>query len=107
MAFRPSVVWTVAFTGHTDSHGALPHCWQATGMAVSAPASVKYRSMRIQSSARPFAIWSRPTTGMLFSARQAITQALQPMQRDVSIAILHWYTPSAPDGVNGAGEAPD
>lgn len=36
------------------------------------------------------AIWSRPTTGMLFSARHAIMQALQPMQRDVSMAIFHW-----------------
>jgi len=30
-------VWTVALTGQTDSHGALPHCWQATGMAGMAP----------------------------------------------------------------------
>ena len=43
-----------------------------------------------ESRARPLAIWSRPTTGMLFSARQAIMQALQPMQRDVSMAIFHW-----------------
>lgn len=62
----------------------------ATGMAVMAPVSVKYLSMRIQSRARPFAIWSRPTTGMLFSARQATMHALQPMHRDVSMAIFHW-----------------
>jgi hypothetical protein len=36
--------------------------------------------MRIQCIARPRITSSRPTTGMLFSAWQAATQAPQPMQ---------------------------
>jgi len=38
---------------------------------------------------RPKATSSGPTIGTLFSAWQAITQALQPMQAVVSIAIAH------------------
>ena len=38
---------------------------------------------------RPAMIWSLPMTGMLFSAWQAITQALQPVQVLRSIAIPH------------------
>ena len=36
--------------------------------------------MRSQCISRPLATWSLPTTGMLFSAWQATTQALQPVQ---------------------------
>ena len=38
-----------------------------------------YRSMRIQCISRPRRTWSFPTVGMLFSAWQATTQALQPV----------------------------
>ena len=40
--------------------------------------------MRIQCIIRPFATCSLPTVAMLFSSWQAITQALQPVQRDRS-----------------------
>ena len=43
--------------------------------------------MRIQCISRPRATWSLPTTGMLFSDWQAMTQALQPMQEFRSIAM--------------------
>ena len=40
------------------------------------------------------ATWSLPTIGMLFSAWQATTQALQPMQVFRSMLMPHWCTPS-------------
>ena len=70
----------VAPTGHTSSHGAFSHCMQGTGCQLVWLASrVSYRSTRIQCMIRPIATCSRPTTGMLFSAWQAMVQALQPM----------------------------
>ena len=44
-------------------------------------------SIRSQCIIRPRAISLGPTTGMLFSAWQATTQVLQPMQSVVSITI--------------------
>ena len=43
--------------------------------------------MRSQCISRPRITWSFPTTGMLFSAWQATTQALQPVQTLRSIAM--------------------
>ena len=31
MSFSPSLLWTVAATGHTTSHGAFSHCWHSMG----------------------------------------------------------------------------
>ena len=45
--------------------------------------------MRSQCISRPRVTCSLPTTGMLFSAWQATTQALQPMQAVRSIAMPH------------------
>ena len=45
--------------------------------------------MRIQCIWRLFSTWSLPTIGMLFSAWQAMTQALHPMQELRSTAIPH------------------
>src|SRR5262245_20499562 len=45
--------------------------------------------MRIQLIERPFAASSGPTVGMLFSTRQATTQASQPVHRSRSIPIAH------------------
>ena len=43
---------------------------------------------------RPRKTCSLPTMGTLFSAWQATTQALQPMQVFRSMLIPHWCTPS-------------
>ena len=43
--------------------------------------------MRSQCMSRPRAVSSGPTTGMLFSAWQETTQALQPMQAAASITM--------------------
>ena len=43
--------------------------------------------MRSQCISRPFATWSLPTTGTLFSLWHATTQALQPTHRLKSIAM--------------------
>ena len=48
--------------------------------------------MRIQCIARPRLTWTLPTIGMLFSAWQATTQALQPMQTFMSTAMPHCWT---------------
>ena len=45
--------------------------------------------MRIQCISRPRSTWSLPTTGMLFSAWQATTHALQPVHVVRSIAMPH------------------
>src|SRR4051812_3425087 len=103
MSLRPSVLCTVAATGHTGSQGAFSHCMQgigwkkARGLDASAlklaPLS-KYVSTRIQCISRPASTCSLPTTAMLFSATQATTQALQPMQEFISIAMPHWCMPT-------------
>ena len=43
--------------------------------------------MRIQCISRPAITWSLPTTGALFSASQATTQALHPVQAVKSMAM--------------------
>ena len=47
--------------------------------------------MRIQCISRPRPTWYLPTTGMLFSAWQATTHAVHPVQRLMSTAIAHLY----------------
>ena len=47
--------------------------------------------MRIQCIARPLTTCSLPTIGILFSAWQAIMQALQPVQVFRSTAMPHWF----------------
>src|SRR5690348_1633637 len=97
MLFSPSGLCVVAPTGQTGSQGAFSHCmhgsgWKyARGLAASeweSPDS-KYVSMRIHPIHRPFLTCSLPTTGMLFSEKQATTQELQPTQEFMSIAMPH------------------
>jgi hypothetical protein len=57
------------------------------GVAGSVPS--KYVSTRNQCISRLIATWSLPTTGMLFSATQAITHAPQPVHALRSMAIPH------------------
>ncbi len=57
------------------STGSLPLAW--------------YKSTRSQCISRPRLTWSLPTTGMLFSAWQATTQALQPTHAVRSIDMPH------------------
>ena len=91
----------MAATGHTCSQGAFSQCMQGRGwkwariVSECWGAPEKYRSTRIQCISRPLATCSRPTTGMLFSATQATTHALQPMQELRSIDMpqawpLYW-----------------
>ena len=61
----------------------------ASGLPEGSPE--KYRSTRIQCISRPFATWTLPTTGTLFSLWQATMHALQPMQEFRSIVIPHWW----------------
>jgi hypothetical protein len=85
MLFVPSGPCTVAFTGHTTSHGAFSQCTHATGWAIisrglfrSSP--VKYRSTRIHVISRPLATSVLPTIGMLFSLWHATVHTPQPVQ---------------------------
>ena len=84
----------MAATGQTCSQGASSQCMQGTGWTTtSGPAGSpeKYRSTLIQCISRPFATWTLPTIGMLFSLWQAVMHALQPMQAFRSIVIPHWW----------------
>ena len=76
---------TVALTGQTYSQGAFSQCSQAMrlGRPTAGPPGCPRSSGRCGASAsrgcaRPASL---PTTGMLFSAWQAMMQAPQPMQR--------------------------
>ena len=60
-------------------------------MSRSEVSASKYRSMRIQCISRAFSTSFLPTTGMLFSAWQAITQALHPTHALLSIAMPQAY----------------
>src|ERR1700687_3204089 len=50
------------------------------------------RSRRIHCCARPYATCALPTTGTLFSAEQATTQAWRPVQSSESTAMPHRYS---------------
>ena len=89
MSFRPSLLWTVAPTGQTSSQGAFSQCMQGTGWwmrrraglvpwcsAGAVEVAVHPQPVHLP----PRSTCSLPTTGMLFSAWQAMTQALQPRQ---------------------------
>jgi hypothetical protein len=94
ISFSPSGECVVAATGQTYSHGAFSQCWQSIGCAIRAGGaafSSRYWSMRSQCISRWARTPSRPTEGTLFSAWQAMTHALQPVQRDRSIVIAHWF----------------
>ena len=67
---RPSLLWYVAKTGHTDSHGAFSQCWQSMGTKrafTSGNSPSQYRSMRIHWMARRCRKWSGSLIGTLFS----------------------------------------
>ena len=90
-AFSPSSVRYGANTGQTGSHGATSQCRQNIGMkelvaSAGAPSSSQ-RSTRSQCTCRPYAASALPTTGTLFSAMQATTQAAQPTQASTSTAM--------------------
>ena len=90
MSLSPSSLWTVAPTGQTSSHGAFSHCMHGTGwkyvsriVEVALVVAVDAHPVHLPAARH----LSLPTTGMLFSAWQATTQALQPMQDVRSMAM--------------------
>src|SRR3954451_24156528 len=95
MTLRPSVSWTVAETGQTTSHGACSQCMHGIGwkkVSLGASGSPLYQvSTLIQCIWRLRRTSSLPTTAMLFSAWQAVLQALQPMQELRLIAIAQAF----------------
>src|SRR5690242_17969102 len=92
----PSLLCDVAATGQTFSHGALSQCWQSIGWNIvwiesgSLGFPVKYLSIRIQCISWNLSTSFFPTTGTLFSALHAITQAPQPKHALRSIDIPHF-----------------
>src|SRR3990172_2745640 len=80
----------MACTGQTLTHGGFSHCMQGLGVkrARTRGNSPSTSGMTvIQSMRRPAWASAELTTGTLFSALQATTQAWQPVHRSRSITI--------------------
>ena len=98
-------------TGQTDSQGAEPHCWQSIGRVahvglaellavregapLRAVAAISLVDVALDADPGHLPVHdtpSSPTRGMLFSMWQAATQALQPVQRSLSIVMPQRYS---------------
>src|SRR5574337_659750 len=83
----PSGLWLKAWTGHTFTHGGWSHCWQGRGVkrartSGNSPSTSGITSIHVMR--RLSRACCGGTTGTLFSALQATTQAWHPVHRSRS-----------------------